>query len=259
MELGETKPIVDSGTTDTYLHEYLFEKVIQAFQNETLGLGIPHSFWNGESKLAWPTHLMPQLLQRLPTFKVTLQGTKEQPAFALIATPDQYLREIEGTRQEQNQSHCYPHCSFNIFAIKKRPCGNILGGMFMTGFLTVFDREANQVGFAVSQHHLSVTDSRRLIQIESKEVRQSCDNQGCEPSWVMPVFYSCAAGTMVFLSISVVLAAYLHGKCKFCSTALISTSLEKLRACFIREALIVPVQESGGRLIEEGGYVDTAL
>ena len=235
-EIRRDRTIVDTGTTDTYLHNRLFEQVIAAFRSETERLGIPESFWYGDSKLAWPIHRLPELFRWLPIFKVTLQGMNGQSAFSLIATPDQYLREIYGSAEEQRQSNCYPHCSFLVFAIKKRQCGNVLGGMFLTGFFAVFDKNTNQVGFSESHCNGTMIDDRRIIQNESDEYPHSCKGESCQP-WLTTV-YGLTAGAAVFVSVSVLFTVILYGKCKFCSTAAIASCLKKVCSCFKSETII---------------------
>ena len=61
-----------------------------------------------------------------------------------------YLREVDGDVFEQADYNCYPQCTFLTFGIRPRQRGTVLSSNLMIGYLCVFDRENERVGFAVS-------------------------------------------------------------------------------------------------------------
>ena len=61
-----------------------------------------------------------------------------------------YLREVEGDIFEQADNNCYPQCTFLTFGIRPREKGTVLSSNLMIGYLCIFDRENERIGFAQS-------------------------------------------------------------------------------------------------------------
>ena len=130
---------------------------------------MPEPFWDNDYKLAWPTDALTSLYKLFPCFYVSFafndDATKQ---FSIAVTPQvseqflmsaqslrkflmqMYLREVEGDVFEQADKNCYPQCTFLTFGIRPRQKGTVLSSNLMIGYLCIFDRENERIGFAPS-------------------------------------------------------------------------------------------------------------
>lgn len=145
-EYNFDKTFVDSGTTKLRFPKRVFDEVVERIKDSlspdfVKGGNIPESFWSGSTLLRREHYLGTHIWEHFPSLTISLAGMEEGEEFELLIPPKQYLRLVES---EDGIDGSYK------FGIALSETGTVLGVTAMEGFYVVFDRQNEQIGFAVS-------------------------------------------------------------------------------------------------------------
>ena len=255
--IRKSATIVDTGTTNLFFHEELFNQISSAFQDETAETEIPSDFWSGDYLLGWPDRQRKTLFSLLPVFNITLRGYQGASDFTLVVTPAEYLqKELCCKKTLIDPRNCTLFCGdYWGLAILVRPCGNILGSRMMTGFDTVLDKEQNRVGFKINHHcHNTFYDGRLAIEATNQSTNYTCGSSDCvDPpvEWEKIFFYvTSSIAVLVVITLTSVMAYIKRDKIKelgkvYCLCCLISNHHPYYQMPdFFQTTMDAPIQET---------------